>query len=104
MRDTTPPTISYALVDTLTQENYATNSGTSQAPMSSFTDIFPAGLMVGLSSMSNLQYRLLWEANTAGQTALALVLAQSDGTSGPLTQDAVNSTNAFGGGKGYSTC
>jgi len=101
VRDNAPPTITYVSVDTLGKDSYAGNSDAPQVAQSSFATVFPTGLVIGLSNAIAIiagHDRLLWEANTAGQTALAAVLAQSGGTSGPITQDVVNPTDTFGGG------
>jgi hypothetical protein len=102
VQDTTPPTIMFALVNTLGKDGYAGSGDVPQPPLNSFTTVFPTGLAIGSSNAEALiggHDRLVWESNTTGQAALAAVLSQSGGTSGPITQYAVNPTHTFGGGE-----
>ncbi len=101
VRDTAPPKIAVALVDTLGNEGYAGGGAALRPGEPNFTTVFSKGLAVGHAGTNEAMAgnaRLLWEPNTAGWTALTTVLAKGGETSGPLTQDAVNPTETLGGG------
>jgi HYR domain len=101
VQDTTPPTVAYALVDTFSQSDYAGSIAVPALVPGGFATLFPSGLMVGeVSNGKSLvgPAYLLWEASGTGQTALASVLAKDGGTSGRITQYAINPTTTLGGG------
>jgi len=101
VRDSTPPIISYSLVDTLGVDDYLQGS---KGPIlqDHFLTTFPNGLRIGLlgDKGSDLgSHALLWTANADGLSAMKAALSQASLDSGTLSQTATNSTLLYGGGE-----
>jgi hypothetical protein len=100
VRDTTPPQISYKLVDTVSTQGYAGGNGYGLL-QSNYSTVFPNGVTIGVANAVDqlgAPHGLVWNGDTAGLTALNSVLSACGGASGAITQNAINPTDTFGGG------
>ena len=69
VRDTTPPTISYAVAKTISKDGFANSASASMPGESSFTTVFPGGLVIGLTAADSLlagHAGLRWESECGG--------------------------------------
>jgi hypothetical protein len=101
VQDRTPPDITCELVSTYSQGGYGGGGEPAARLAANYLTVFPNGLTIGIFNPNNGNVApngLFWEANAAGLNALQACVSLGGGSGGPITHDAVNSSDNFGGG------
>jgi len=97
--DRTPPTIGLRVVCTYSQGGWS-GGGTPAALLAQYyTTVFPQGVMLGVYNPTNgnaAPNGLSWQPNAAGLNALQSAFSVGGGSSGAITQDALNSATTYG--------
>jgi len=97
--DRTPPTIGLRVVCTYSQGGWSGGGTPAALLVQHYTTVFPQGVMLGAYNPGNgngAPNGLFWQPNAAGLNALQSAFSIGGGSSGAITQDAVNPATTYG--------